>query len=78
MKRRQQVQKPCDRASKENTLSEAFVVGIAGATPNLEKPQGEVPAGSESRADVHRGYPGTWESSPVPIVKGAASGFDAG
>ena len=41
-------------------------------------PQGMVPAGSESRANVHMGYPGTWESSPVPIVKEAAIGLEAG
>lgn len=41
-------------------------------------PQGMVPVGSESRANVHMGYPGTWESSPVPIVKEAAIGLEAG
>ena len=31
-----------------------------------------------SRANVHKGYPGTWESSPVPVVKEAAVGLKAG
>ena len=41
-------------------------------------PEGTVPTGSKSRADVHMGYPGTWESSPVPVVEEAASGLEAG
>jgi len=31
-----------------------------------------------SRANVQMGYPGTWESSPVPTVKEVAIGLEAG
>ena len=69
-KRRQRARGPCDGAPKGLFSREPTRLRTRKATPERRRwPGAEVPPGSENRARVHEGSPGTWEISLSPFVR---------